>query len=378
MTTKDLFVSLCALSGHTERFANRLGVGYFLPALFRLRYSNMGGLDVDMFARQLNELKTFVEPDWCAYWNGFAEEFEREADELLEQDAEANRDRAREALIKAMTYYQVSAFPGDGPIKMEAYFKSRDVFDRGNELLGNLVEKVVLEIAGEELVCYSFFPEGEGRVPTAIITNGLEGTVQEICIPNLKYQNRGMGMFVMEMPGAYAYKKPMSPASEEIYRGVIDHVAGLPRVDTDNISLVGVSFGGYWAARMAARDSRISKAVVCGAPLQYAFGPQGSIGTPEIIISVLKKVTGAGDLKSLQERLGALSFDKGDLYRDIKCPMLIINGDNDTLVGTKDSIILNARVPRSFLKLYADDDHCAMGHYEEWLDLTVDWLMGVC
>jgi esterase FrsA len=279
VTPKDLFVTLCALTGQTERFAGKLGVGYFLPALFRLRYSNMGGLDVVTFARQLSELKTFEEPAWCA---------------------------------------------------------------------------------------------------TAILTNGLEGTVQEICIPNLKYQDRGMGMFVMEMPGAYAYKKPMSPASEEIYRGVIDHVAGLPRVDTDNISLVGVSFGGYWAARMAARDARISKAVVCGAPLQYAFGPQGSIGTPEIIISALKKVTGADDLKSLQDRLGALSFDRGDLYSDIKCPTLIINGDNDTLVGTKDSIILNARVPTSFLKLYADDDHCAMGHYTEWLDLTVDWLMGVC
>ncbi|HEY5532315.1 MAG TPA: alpha/beta hydrolase [Candidatus Anoxymicrobiaceae bacterium] len=376
MLFRDLFITACTLTGQTERAASRLGVGYFLPSLFKLRYANMGGLDRELFGRQLMELKTFEESSWCSYWNGFAEEYELEAERLLGIDPGDADERAQDLLIKACTYYQVSAFPGDGPLKMKAYFKSREMFDRGNELLGRPAEKVTLDIAGEEVVGYSYFPEGEGNVPLCIISNGLEGTVQELCFPNLKNRDRGIAMFAMEMPGAYAYKKPMSPASQEIYSGVIDHFAGHPRVDADRISIVGVSFGGYWAARMAAVDPRVSRAVVCGAPIAEAFKAKGSLGTPEIIISVLKKVTHATDLQSLQKRLGDLSFDIGNLYSAIKCPMLIINGDNDTLVGTEDSIILNARVERSFLKLYADDDHCAMGHYDEWLDLTIDWLLG--
>lgn len=378
MTLKDLFVSICALSSQTDRAAGRLGVAYYLPALFRLRYTNMGGLDPELFAAQLRGLRTFREPDWCAYWNSFAGAYAAEADTLLEADPLDRDERASEALIKACTYYQVSAFPGDGQLKMEAYYRSREIFDRANELMGSPVDKVVLDIAGEEVVGYSHFPEGEGQAPLCIITNGLEGTVQEICLPMRKYADRPVGIFVMEMPGAYAYKKPMSPASAEIYSGVIDHFVGHPRVDPDRISMVGVSFGGHWAARMAAVDPRISKAVACGAPLEKTFKPAGSLGVPEIIISVLMKITGTSDPMSLRKSLAEMSFEKGDLYSRIKCPLLVINGDNDTLCGTEDSIVLNAKVPTSLLKLFADDDHCAMGHYDEWLELTVDWIQGLC
>ena len=31
-------------------------------------------------------------------------------------------------------------------------------------------------------------------------------------------------------------------------------------------------------------------------------------------------------------------------------------------------------VPNGELLLYPNDDHCAMGHYSEWLATSVDWL----
>ncbi len=62
------------------------------------------------------------------------------------------------------------------------------------------------------------------------------------------------------------------------------------------------------------------------------------------------------------------------LWRRIEIPLLVINGDRDTLLGTKDSVLLATRAPRGLLKLYEDDDHCAMGHCREWLDLTFAWL----
>ncbi len=61
-------------------------------------------------------------------------------------------------------------------------------------------------------------------------------------------------------------------------------------------------------------------------------------------------------------------------YPDIAVPLLVINGDTDTLVSTQDSVDLATAVPNSELILYLDDDHCAMGHYTEWLAYSVDWL----
>ena len=377
MILKDIFISACALTGQTERAAHRLGVAFFLPALFRLRYANMGGLDPDVLAGQMRELKSFEEGAWCGYWNDIAEKYEKEADALLEcGDRSADElEQARDLLVKALTYYTVSAFPGTTPLRMEMYWKARTLFERVNSIEEAQVEKVTLEIAGETVEGYEYFPPGKGRVPIAVMTNGLEGTVQEFCIPLRQYVDTGMGTFVMEMPGSYAYKKPMSGASEEIYRGVLDYVAAHPRVDPDNIAFLGFSFGGYWAARMPAVDKRISRAVVSGAPLDKAFSARGSLGMPEIITSVIMKVMGAKSPPELLPKLQELSFSRNDLYRKIECPMLVINGDNDTLVGTEDSIILASKVPSAILKLYADDDHCAMGHYDLWQDFMLNWLL---
>ena len=260
-------------------------------------------------------------------------------------------------------------------MRMEMYWKARELFERVNSMEEAQVEKVTLEIAGETVEGYEYFPQGKKRVPVAVMTNGLEGTVQEFCIPLRQYIDTGMGTFVMEMPGSYAYKKPMSGASEEIYRAVLDYVAAHPRVDPDNIMFLGFSFGGYWAARMAAVDKRISRVVVSGAPLDKAFSARGSLGMPEIITSVIMKITGANSPPEILPKLQELSFSKNDLYSKIECPMLVINGDNDTLVGTEDSVILASKVPSAVLKLYAGDDHCAMGHYDLWLDFTLNWLL---
>ena len=62
-------------------------------------------------------------------------------------------------------------------------------------------------------------------------------------------------------------------------------------------------------------------------------------------------------------------------YAHIRIPLLVINGERDTLLSTQDSVDVAAAVPQAILKLYPDDDHCAMGHYREWLDLSQAWLL---
>ena len=203
-----------------------------------------------------------------------------------------------------------------------------------------------------------------------IVTNGLEGTVQELLVPLLRYHASGLGVVVMEMPGSYDYTEPMSPASEEIYRRVIDAVVQDPRIDPARVGIVGVSFGGYWAARMAAVDHRLACAVACGAPTHRSFRPK--LGLPEIIIDALAQVTGATTPVGLLRRLRALSL-RGR-YGEITQPLLVINGDRDTLLSTRDSVDLAAGAAEAELRLYPGDDHCAMGHYRQWLDESQRWL----
>lgn len=374
MLLKDIFVTLCMLTSRTEKAAGIFGVRFFLPKLFRLRYANMGRLDPDTFTRQLDNIKTFKETEWCGYWNGIAAGYEKKAEELSAVRSDKNIEKIRDLLSKAVTYYTVSAFPGDSPLKMEAYRKAKEMLARVAPMYEEDLERITLDIEGETIDGYVRFPKGGKKGPMIIITNGLEGTLQELLIPLQKYRESDLGVFVMEMPGTYAYTNPMSGKSEKIYEGVITHFARHPQVDAKKIAMIGVSFGGYWSARMAAASPDLCCAVACGAPLHHAFNLPNAIGMPEVFVSALKKVMGAKNLYSMRRALSTLSFERNDLFRKIKIPLLIINGENDTLTGTRDSILLNMKVPNSFLKLYKDDDHCAMENYDEWLELTFDWL----
>lgn len=437
-TVRRCFITACMLTRTTELAAGRLGAGFFLPALFVLRYASMGGLDPRLFASQLHGVKSFKDAAWCSHWNALAQAqlalagalfpgFARllsaaptadsrlepklptwaalgetlraalrpvgarvvdwmtwpdaEVEAALLADPQLDPDSRRalmvlRCLVKAITYYQVSAFPGGSAMRMEAYAWSRTLFHEMamivGPLLGLAIEKHRIDLDGDAVEGYLVTPAGGGQRPLTIITNGLEGTVQELAIPLLRYHDSGMAVFVMEMPGTYAYRQPMSEASEAMYHAVIDRLSRHPRIDPQRIGFVGVSFGAYWAARMAAKNPLLQCAVACGAPTHHSFKFKNTIGIPDIIIRALLNTTGARTLPSLGMKLKALSLD--GLYRQIRIPLLVINGDNDTLLSTQDSVDLAAGARQATLKLYPQDDHCAMGHYREWLDLSQAWL----
>jgi esterase FrsA len=436
---RKVFVTACAITRTTDLAARAAGAAPFLPALFALRYANMGGLDRAEFAHQLAGARSFDDVRWCTYWNRVASGHAEHATALLadlagstgsltadinnpatatdahaaagladliapaaglfadhgpQPDAHAVSDlvaahsptadrlrtttafRAIDAWVKAITYYQVSAFPGHSDQRMRAYWRSRQLFDVLIDALVpslNLtVEHIEISVTGGETVAgYLILPPGPGPHPVVLTTNGLEGTMQELAIPQLRYRDSGMAMFLMEMPGSYAYSHPMRPESEAIYHDVIDHLVTDERLDPDRIGMVGVSFGGYWTARLAATDPRIACAIACGAPTHRSFHG-GALGTPQIILGALADTLGARNPLDLTRKLSALSIK--DRYADVSMPLLVINGDNDTLMSSQDSIDLADAAHNGTVLLYPNDDHCAMGHYREWLDYSQHWL----
>lgn len=431
-----VFVSACAATRLTNVAARFLGAAAFLPRLFVLRYANMGGLDPTEFARQVDAARSFRDDRWCAHWDGIASTHAARATALLRDLAGPDRPmvpdlrrpgtitdddvatlarlispaavtfadhgpqpddaaitdlvdpsptsgetlrramafRAIDAWVKAITYHQVSAFPGHAPGRLRAYWRSRELFDALiwslAPAIGVTVEHVDVAAAdGSTVRGWLVLPNDRGPHPVVLTTNGLEGTVQELAIGLMRYRATGMAMFLMEMPGSYAYPSPMSGDSETIYRRVIDRLVADPRLG--RIAMVGVSFGGYWAARLAATDDRLVCAVACGAPTHHTFHG-GALGIPEVIIGALADTVGARHPMDLVRRLKALSIR--DRYADITIPLLAINGNQDTLLSTQDTVDLAAGAPNATLVLYPDDDHCAMGHYRQWLDLSQAWL----
>lgn len=424
---KNLLVTLCALTRTTERAARRRGVGYFLPALFVDRFANLGGLDKTELSAQLDACRSFEDEAWVGYWRDLAavhlgvaagalerlggprlsdvldgadSETTRLLGEVLGPAVEVFADRTPEnaaglvddfaarhpehrdaavaigALLKAITYLFAASWPGWTPARLAAYRECRRLFEALLFALapaaGASVERLRVTVDGDEVVAYALFPPGEARMPAVLISNGLEGTIEEALLPVLRFRDAGLAVVVMEMPGTFAYRNPLSPRSEGVYTAVIDHLASHPRIDPDRLGMVGLSFGAHWSTRMAARDSRLKAVVSNGGLYHRSFQPAATFGMPEIMLWTLERTTGASSSLDLARRLGALSLKH--LYREIAIPVLAINGDNDTLVSTQDTVDLAEQAPLGELRLYPDDDHCAMGHYTEWLDDSLGWL----
>lgn len=424
---KDLCVTCAALTSMTERATRYLGARYFLPALFVDRFANMGGLDKDLFTRQLDGCRTFQDQGWVAYWRDLGQTHLDAADVELAAlgapsvqqilgpggDATASKigavlapavtilaDRAPEnvrtlvadfiaehpedraaavaidQLIKAMVYLFAASWPGWSPDRLCAYRDSQRLM---HVLLlglapyaGYRAERITLDLAGEDAIAYGVFPECDHESPTVLVTNGLEGTIQEVLLPALRLRDSGLAMVTMEMPGTFQYRRPLSAETEDLYDAVIEQLAAHPSVDANRMGMMGISFGAHWSTRMAARSSRLKAVVSNGGLYHRSFGAVATFGMPEIMLWTLQRTTGAKNLMGLGRKLHALSLKK--LYPTIPIPILAINGDNDTLVSTQDTIDLAEGAPHGELVLYPDDDHCAMGHYTEWLDTSTQWL----
>ncbi|MEK6789699.1 MAG: alpha/beta hydrolase [Pseudomonadota bacterium] len=370
-TLKDHFVSLCMITGTTGVATRVTGVGYFLPQLFKLRYAKLGGVAPEVISQAMAELTSFDDAEWCAYWNALADRHEAAANRHI---AAKNTAAALQELRIAISYLSISAFPGTTPARIAAYRRSKKVFQDWLKLQNSTVKAVSITCAGQVVEGYLWLPEDQKPCPMMIITNGLEGTAPELMVPLMDYVNRGIALFVMEMPGTYSYAKPMNDASEQVYAEVIEHFAANPRIDAKRIGLLGLSFGAYWATRMAATSTRLRCVIANGAPLAHSFSTLGTIGVPEIMIQTLKKVSGSNHILALRNDLHKLTFAGTDYYERIKIPLLVINGDTDTLCSTQDSVDLAERVPTATLKLYENDDHCAVGHYEEMMAYCFDWM----
>ncbi|KAF5614769.1 alpha beta hydrolase family domain protein [Fusarium tjaetaba] len=432
----EALVTLLAATRTTEFVARVTGVRTFLPVLSAKRFSTVGGIDEATFMRQMDECKSFKDARWTNYWIALASEQLQLLDSELEKanlessraifgrppitppspavltflsqgaaamtqtppgtpisvdmlpqdasDEEKSSFMAVSALLKAVAYFFVAAWPGQTQARMNAYYACERLFDILLDAIAptlNLtVERYFVQTNGEKVKVYALLPDtssaGIGTlVPGVIVTNGLEGTNVETMATALRTQAvLSSAWFFMEMPGTYAYKQPMrSASSEQVYRDVLSFVASHKSVDESRLGMIGISFGGNCATRMAIADKRLKAVVINGAPLTRSLSPTGSFGMPEIVVRALFSVFGAKSLQDLKSSLHALIPSRADIER-IHCPVLAINGKQDTLISTQDTIDLAAWAPNSELYLYPDDDHCAMGHIREWLELGSRWL----
>lgn len=237
-------------------------------ALFRTYY---GGADFGECQSTMGRIAEGNCDDWYREWYNTAERLRSIGDNCL---AKGHIVSAREAYLRAATYYHTAYFPLFGapvdPRLVVASEKETQTFHQAAALFDVPIE--VVEIPYKQSKCSTlpaYFIKADNcdePKPLIVHTNGYDSNIQEMFFYHAPAATRrGYHCLLFDGPGQgrnlIRDHLPMIPNWETVVKQVIDYAAARPDVDSSKIVLVGWSFGGFLAPRAAAFENRLAALV---------------------------------------------------------------------------------------------------------------------
>lgn len=212
---------------------------------------------------------------WYSEWNRTAERIHRLAEQFLEAGHVVS---AREAFLRASNYYRLAEFylhgdPGDPRIK-ELSAASADCFSEFARLSDFHLQSLRIPYEGTTLPghFYTVDDSGEAR-PTLIAQTGFDGTIEELYSLAMGAVSRGFNCLTFEGPGQGSVIRDQGlvfrPDWENVITPVVDYTVKLTGVDSENVALMGISFGGYLAPRGAAFEHRLAALIANGGVFSF-------------------------------------------------------------------------------------------------------------
>jgi pimeloyl-ACP methyl ester carboxylesterase len=384
---------------------------------------------------------------WYEEWLKTAKRIHGYANECL---SEGHTISAREAFLRASNYYRTAEFllvePEDSRIQTTIDL-SKDCFSKAVSTFPFKVESIEIPYEGTILPGYFYHAIKENTnkqsdnnnsnnnmanieknrdhsetttYPTLLVHGGFDSTLEELyssaAAPALErgyncltFEGPGQGRVIrkQKIPFRYDWENVVTPALEFMLSKEKEF-----GIDPKRIALMGISMGGYLAARAVAFEPRISAVIFYdgvydGYDSMKSGFPQSLIdaieeGNSEFVNTTLNNLmesnsnikfnikhgmwtTGASSPYELI--VGAKKYSTKDILKDIKCPALVLEGEKDDSFPGQPKRVYDGLVslPLSLKKyiIFTEEEgaeeHCQCGAFAisnqrifDWLDKTFD------
>lgn len=313
---------------------------------------------------------------WAQEWSRVAKPYENQGDEL---EKEGKFDQARQAYLQAYSYYATGRYPTPHtPGKLECFHKSLELYEKAGRYFSPPLERVEISAHVGKIPIYLRVPK-DGK-PHAIVINfgGIDSFKAESYEYDEGLQQAGFASCAVDMPGVGECPIKASPRGDALFSAVIDYLETYPGVDPKRIAIMGRSFGGYWAAKMAyVEASRLRAAVVWGGGVHYFFQEdwlRESTNAESYLMDhdiARCRLFGVARIDELVKPWAELSLqDQGWLDRP-SCPMLLVNGKEDLQTPIADLyLLLEHGTPKS-ARVFPGGH---MGQTPQTFPTIIDWL----
>ncbi|WP_458719602.1 alpha/beta hydrolase family protein [Candidatus Nitrosocosmicus sp. R] len=359
---EDPTFSLQLLRAISETYSRGADIGECLSTAYRIKEGNFDS--------------------WYEEWLKTAKRIHTYAEDCINKHHKVS---ARDAYLRASNYYRVSAFllvEPDDPRIQNTIESSKKCFKKATALFPFPVEQVEIPYEGTTLPGYFFhvpksnhsiiddltnsrknLDNNEGTLyPTLIAHGGFDSTLEELysfaAAPAIE---RGYNCLIFEGPGQgeviRKQKIPFRHDWEKVVTPVLDFALSRKseyNIDPKKIALMGISMGGYLAARTIAFEPRISACVLyngvydgydsikSGFPSELSDAVEK--GDSEFVNSYLNRLieTDAnikfnmkhgmhttGNNSPYELITGAKAYSIKDIIKDIKTPTLVLDAEKD-------------------------------------------------
>jgi dienelactone hydrolase len=349
--------------------------------------------EVDRVGQRLRarEQEADVDRAWREEWSTMADRIAKVGDAA----AAAGREiTAGHNYMRAGNYYySAERFVEPGEEKIAIYRKALRCYHGALERLHPEIEKVDVPYEDTSLPAYFLPAKGvSGPAPTVVLFDGMDNCKEmSVIFAGVDFAKRGINTLAIDGPGqaeALRLRKIHSrPDYEVAGKAAYDFVTARPEVDPKRVAVMGYSFGGYHAPRIAGKDKRYAAGVAFGAmhwdmqawqkdvKARLAANPKTSFSSN----FQFRWVIGAPDNETALE--WAKRFTLDGVAQNIECPFLVLHGDNDRIVPVEEARKLYEKLGSKgkHLKIFTAEEggteHCQVDHRQAGVDYIADWLL---
>jgi dipeptidyl aminopeptidase/acylaminoacyl peptidase len=310
--------------------------------------------------------------DWCREWSACGAMHQQ-----LGEEAEAGGcyiSAGQHYVHAALAYHFGKFFFFQHPDELRAahehavgvYRKALPYFDFPGEHVAIPYE------AGASLFGILRKPWHAPKPPVVILLPGLDSVKEELHAYGDDFLRRGMAVLAIDGPGQgeMEFEHAMRFDYEAPLRYAIDYLETRPDVAADRVGLLGVSLGGYYAARAAAFEPRV-KAVIalagwCSIAPHFDRAP---LLTREAFVARLKVHDEA------EARAALAQFDLTGVMQKVRCPLLVIMGRQDRVVPPEEAERMAATAGgETELWMFEDGNHVCNNILYKHRPQQADWM----
>ncbi len=237
----------------------------------QLGSARYGGASVGECLALAQRIENGVPASWVS---AFAAAAARQEDDANARVGRGHAVSARDQFLVASNSYRAAEYyTGIADPRHAAYgLKSRDCFLAAMRLADHPFEAVALPFGSTSLPAYHLRPAAGGNGGTLMIVSGYDGTLEETYLAYGRAAlERGYNLLLFAGPGQMDTMRvhpdvPFIPDYERVGSAAVAYALSRPETDARRIALMGISFGGYFATRMAAHEPRI-RALIANSPI---------------------------------------------------------------------------------------------------------------